>query len=61
MLQPVAEPRAVVEAALDQLAAGGRFLADPGLELVAGLDRAARVELLSRVTSSLYPDLYPRP
>ena len=61
MLQPVAEPRVVVEAALDQLAAGGRFLADPGLEFVAGLDREARVDLLSSVTSSLYPDRYPQP
>jgi short-subunit dehydrogenase len=59
--QPAADPRAVVDAALDHLASGGRFLADPGLEYVAGLDRAARVELLSTVTSSLYPVEYPQP
>ena len=55
MLQPAADPRVVVDAALDQLAAGGRFLADPGLEFVAGLDRAARVELLSSVTELALP------
>lgn len=59
--QPVASPRTVVDAALDHLADGGRFLADPSLELVAGLDRATRVDLLSGVTTSLYPDLYPSP
>jgi short-subunit dehydrogenase len=61
MLQPAADPRAVVEAALDHLAAGGRFLADAGLEVVAGVERSARVDLLSRVTSSLYPAEYPNP
>ncbi|MEQ1786356.1 MAG: SDR family NAD(P)-dependent oxidoreductase [Acidimicrobiales bacterium] len=61
MPQPAADPRVVVDAALDHLRAGGRFLADPGLELVATIDRAARVELLSSVTSSLYPVEYPQP
>ncbi len=60
MPQPAADPRVVVDRALDQLAAGGRLLADPGLEVVAGIERAARVDLLSRVTSSLYPDEYPQ-
>jgi uncharacterized protein len=60
MLQPVADPRAVVESALEHLADGGRFLADPGLDVVAGMERAARVELLSSVTSSLYPAEYPQ-
>lgn len=59
MLQPAVAPRVVVEAALDHLDRGGRFLADPGLEIVAGMDREARVELLSSVTSSLYPEEYP--
>ena len=58
MLQPAVEPRAVVEAALDRLGDGGAFLADPGLEIVAGLDRTARVDLLSRATASLYPQEY---
>jgi short-subunit dehydrogenase len=61
MHQPAVAPRVVVDAALDHLAAGGRFLADPGLEFVAGIDRAARVDLLSTVTSALYPDEYPQP
>jgi hypothetical protein len=59
MLQPAVAPRQVVDAALDHLGAGGRYLADPGLEIVAGLDRAARVDLLSSATSALYPDLFP--
>ena len=61
LLQPAADPRDVVEAALDHLASGGRFLADPGLEVVDGYERGARVELLSSVTSSLYPVEYPNP
>jgi short-subunit dehydrogenase len=61
MHQPAVDPRAVVDAALDHLETGGRFLADPGLDFVAGLDRAARVDLLSTVTSALYPAEYPQP
>jgi len=57
--QPAVDPRSVVEPALDHLPQGGCLLADPGLELVAGLDREARVDLLSSVTTSLYPDLFP--
>lgn len=60
MLQPAVDPRTVVEAALDHLPDGGRFLADPGLELVAGLDRAQRVDLLSSATTALYPEEYPQ-
>jgi short-subunit dehydrogenase len=59
MLQPAADPRVVVEAALDALPRGGRLLADRGLELLATIDRAERVELLSRSTAALYPDEYP--
>lgn len=55
MLQPAAEPRAVVEAALDRLGDGGAFFADPGLELVEGIERRQRVDLLSSATASLYP------
>jgi short-subunit dehydrogenase len=58
MLQPAVDPRTVVEAALEGLPAGGRLLADPGLELVAGIERAQRVDLLSGTTASLYPREY---
>ena len=37
---PPVDPRVVVDAALDRLPDGGWFLADPGLELVAGIERA---------------------
>lgn len=60
LFQPAADPRVVVEAALDHLPDGGCFLADPGLEVVAGLERAARVDLLSGATSSLYPEQFPQ-
>ena len=60
LLQPAASPRAVVEAALDRLPSGGWFLADPGLEVVAGIERGARVDLLSEVTASLYPVEFPQ-
>jgi uncharacterized protein len=60
MLQPAVQPRVVVEAALDHLPDGGWYLADAGLEYVAGLDRAARVDLLSSATSSMYPEDFPR-
>jgi short-subunit dehydrogenase len=56
LLQPAADPRPVVEATLDHLPEGGCFLADPGLEVVAGLDRAVRVDLLSSATTAMYPD-----
>ncbi|MEO6317300.1 MAG: SDR family NAD(P)-dependent oxidoreductase [Acidimicrobiales bacterium] len=59
MYQPPADPRAVVDGALDRLPDGGWYLADPGLELVAGMARAERVELLSGTTAALYPDRYP--
>ncbi len=54
----MADPRAVVDAALDHLGDGGCFLADPGLEVVASLERTQRVELLSAATTALYPDRY---
>ena len=59
MLQPAADPRAVVDAALDHLPEGGCFLADPGLEVLAGIERGARVDLLSSATTALYPDQFP--
>ncbi len=59
LFQAPADPRTVVDGALDRLGDGGWHLADPGLELVAGLARSERVELLSRSTAALYPDRYP--
>lgn len=58
MFQPAIDPRGVVDAALDRLPEGGWYLADPGLEFVAGVERGERVDLLSRTTSALYPDDY---
>ena len=54
------DPRPVVERALDHLPVGGWLLAGEGLDAVAALDRGARVELLSDVTSAMYPHEYPR-
>jgi short-subunit dehydrogenase len=58
MLQPAVDPRTVVDLALDRLPEGGALLADPGLEVVARIERAQRVDLLSRATASLYPQEY---
>jgi short-subunit dehydrogenase len=58
LIQPAVDPRAVVEAALDRLPEGGAFLADAGLELVDGIERRQRVDLLSRTTASMYPEEY---
>jgi short-subunit dehydrogenase len=55
MLQPAIDPRVVVEGALDHLPEGGAWFADPSLELVAGVERRQRVDLLSRATVALYP------
>ena len=56
MLQPAVDPRVVVDGALDHLAEGGCFYADPGLALVAGIDRHQRVDLLSSTTVAMYPE-----
>ena len=55
MLQPAVDPRSVVDAALDHLPDGGCYVADPSLEVVAGLERRQRVHLLSSATVALYP------
>ena len=55
MLQPAVDPRSVVEGALDHLAEGGCYYADPALEVVAGIERRQRVDLLSGATTALYP------
>jgi short-subunit dehydrogenase len=56
MLQPAVDPRVVVEGALDHLPEGGAYLADAGLEIVAGMERRQRSDLLSSATVALYPD-----
>ena len=56
LLQPVASPRAVVDIALDGLPEGGAIYGDPSLELVEGMGRRQRVDLLSSATAALYPD-----
>ena len=58
MFQPATDPRTVVEASFDHLDDGGWLLADPGLEMVAGIERRQRVDLLSRSTASMYPEEY---
>ena len=55
MLQPAVDPRTVVEGALDHLPEGGCYYADPALEVVAGIARRQRVDLLSSATTALYP------
>ena len=55
MIQPPTDPRVVVESALDHLPDGGCYLADAGLELVAGIERRQRVDLLSSATVAMYP------
>lgn len=61
MFQPAVDPRTVVDAALDHLPEGGCYLADPGLDLVAGMERGQRVDLLSGITSAMYPGEYDLP
>ncbi len=56
MLQPAVDPRVVVDGALDHLPDGGCYIADPALEVVAGIERRQRVDLLSSATVALYPD-----
>jgi short-subunit dehydrogenase len=55
LLQPAVDPRVVVEGALDHLPDGGCHIGDPALEMVAGIERHQRVDLLSSATVALYP------
>ncbi len=55
MIVAPAEPRDVVGRALDALGRGGRWLADDGLEFVAGVPREDRVDMMSRNTVAMYP------
>ena len=54
------DPRVVVEAALDALPEGGRWLADEGLRFAAAVDRSERVPMLSLATTSMYPGVFER-
>jgi len=58
MVAPAADPRDVVRSALDALGEGTCWLADPGLELMAGLDRRKGVDLISAATTSMYPAIF---
>lgn len=55
LLQPAASPRDIVELALDGLPAGGAVYGDTSLEVVEGIERRQRVDLLSSATAALYP------
>lgn len=56
MLAPAVDPRTVAAGALDALPTGGRWLADTGLEIAAGVERRERVDLMSSTTTGMYPD-----
>lgn len=58
MVAPAVEPREVVRRALDALGEGTCWLADPGLELMAGLDRRKGVDLISAATTGMYPGVF---
>jgi hypothetical protein len=58
MLAPPVDPRSVVSRALDDLPAGGRWLADEGLEFAATVPRAERVDMMSSATTAMYPQIF---
>ena len=58
MLVPPVDARDVVARGLDALHLGGRWLADAGLEFVAGVDRPERVRMISEATTAMYPHLF---
>jgi uncharacterized protein len=58
MATPPVDPRTVVSRALDDLAQGGRWLADDGLEFAAAVDRAERVDMISAATTAMYPHIF---
>ncbi len=51
---PPVDPRTVVAPALDALGTGGRWLGDEGLEFVATVERADRVEMMGSATAAIY-------
>lgn len=58
MVSPPVDPRDVVAGALDALPDGGRWLADPGLEFAAAVDRRERVDMMGSATTGMYPDIF---
>lgn len=58
MMAPAVDPRSVVSRALDDLPAGGRWIADEGLEFAAAVPRAERVDMLSAATTAMYPQVF---
>jgi len=58
MAVPAADPRDVVRGALDALGESTCWLADAGLEFMAGLDRRKTVEVISTVTTAMYPGVF---
>lgn len=58
MMAPAVDPRTVVARALDALGDGGWFLGDEGLEMVAGIERRQRVDIMSSATTAMYPDRF---
>ncbi|MEQ8842849.1 MAG: SDR family NAD(P)-dependent oxidoreductase [Acidimicrobiales bacterium] len=58
MMAPPVDPRTVVSSALDALPAGGRWLADAGLEFAATVPRAERVDMMSQATTAMYPQIF---
>jgi short-subunit dehydrogenase len=58
MMAPPVDPRSVISRALDDLPAGGRWLADDGLEFAAAVPRAERVDMMSTATTAMYPQVF---
>ncbi len=58
MITPAVDPRDVVRRALDALGEGTCWLADPGLELLAGLDRRKAVDIISAATTGMYHERF---
>jgi short-subunit dehydrogenase len=61
MMAPPVDPRTVVSRALDDLPAGGRWIADDGLEFAAQVPRAERVDMMSAATTAMYPQVFESP
>jgi hypothetical protein len=58
MITPAVDPRDVVRRALDALGEATCWLADPGLELLAGIDRRKAVDIISAATTRMYPGIF---
>ncbi|MEM7143419.1 MAG: SDR family NAD(P)-dependent oxidoreductase [Actinomycetota bacterium] len=57
-LAGMVDPRSVVSRALDDLPEGGRWIADDGLEFTLTIPRKDRVDMMSAVTTSMYPHIF---